>query len=148
MVICLERGAELHMAQLMQLPLTVSCCFSKIQIGSTFFASAHLGSPGKGPLNGCVCKYILISVTFTICQRSCRGTSRSQFSSLKPVIMKSVKCGLEKECFTARCVVSVEILPIATQQCRSLCLAVLVELRLVTDRQTDRHRHRQTLAHG
>jgi len=30
-VICLERGAELHMAQLMPLPLTVSC-FSKIQI--------------------------------------------------------------------------------------------------------------------
>jgi len=32
MVICLERGADLHMAQLMLLPLTVSC-FSKIQIG-------------------------------------------------------------------------------------------------------------------
>ena len=31
MVICLERGADLHMAQLMPLPLTVSC-FSKIQI--------------------------------------------------------------------------------------------------------------------
>jgi len=28
-VICLERGADLHMAQLMPLPLTVSC-FSKI----------------------------------------------------------------------------------------------------------------------
>ena len=34
MVICLERGADLHMAQLMPLPLTVSC-FSKIQIGFT-----------------------------------------------------------------------------------------------------------------
>jgi len=33
-VICLEQGADLHMAQLMPLPLTVSC-FSKIQIGST-----------------------------------------------------------------------------------------------------------------
>jgi len=32
MVICPERGADLHMAQLMPLPLTVSC-FSKIQIG-------------------------------------------------------------------------------------------------------------------
>ena len=32
MVICLEQGADLHMAQLMPLPLTVSC-FSKIQIG-------------------------------------------------------------------------------------------------------------------
>jgi len=47
MAICLERGADLHMAQLMPLPLTVSC-FSKIEIGFTL----HLGSPGKGPLNG------------------------------------------------------------------------------------------------
>ena len=47
-------GADLHMAQLMPLPLTVSC-FSKIQIGFTFLVAAHLGSRGKGPLNGCVC---------------------------------------------------------------------------------------------
>jgi len=39
------------MAQLMPLPLTVSC-FSKIQIGFTFLVPAHPGSPGKGPLNG------------------------------------------------------------------------------------------------
>ena len=55
MVICLERGAHLHIAQLMPLPLTVSC-FSKIQTGFTFLVPAHLGSPGKGPLNGCVCE--------------------------------------------------------------------------------------------
>jgi len=42
-VICLERGADLHMAQLMPLPLTVSC-FSKIQIGFTFLVPAHVGS--------------------------------------------------------------------------------------------------------
>jgi len=54
MVICLERGADLHTAQLMPVPLTVSC-FSKIQIGFTFLVPAHLGSPGKGPLNGRVC---------------------------------------------------------------------------------------------
>ena len=40
MVICLEQGADLHMAQLMPLPLTVSC-FSKIQIGFTFLVLAH-----------------------------------------------------------------------------------------------------------
>ena len=44
--VCMERGAGLHMAQLMPLPLTVSC-FSKIQIGFTFLVPAHLGSPGK-----------------------------------------------------------------------------------------------------
>ena len=54
MVICLERGADLHMARLMPLPLTVSC-FSKIQIDFTFLVTAHPGSPGKGLLNGCVC---------------------------------------------------------------------------------------------
>jgi len=53
-VICLKRGADLHMAQLMPLPLTVSS-FSKIQIGFTFLVLAYPGSPGKGPLNGCVC---------------------------------------------------------------------------------------------
>ena len=53
-VVSLERGADLHMAQLMPLPLTVSC-FSKIQIGFTFLVSAHPGSPGKGQLNRCVC---------------------------------------------------------------------------------------------
>ena len=62
-VICLERGADLHMAQLMPLPLTVSC-FSKIQIGFTFLVLAHLGSPGQRAikrvcncmcyLNGCI----------------------------------------------------------------------------------------------
>jgi len=45
-VICLEQGADLHLAQLMPLPLTVSC-FSKIQSVSTFLVPAHLGSPGK-----------------------------------------------------------------------------------------------------
>jgi len=43
-VVCLVQGADLHMAQLMPLPLTVSC-YSKIQIGSTFLVLAHLGSP-------------------------------------------------------------------------------------------------------
>ena len=46
MVICMERGADLHMAQLMPLPRTVSCS-SKIQIGFTFLVPAHPGSPGQ-----------------------------------------------------------------------------------------------------
>jgi len=46
-VVCLQQGANLHMAQLMPLPLTVSC-FSKIQIGFTFLVvPAHPGSPGQ-----------------------------------------------------------------------------------------------------
>ena len=45
-VFCLERGADLHMAHLMPLPLSVSCC-SNIQIGFTFLVLAHPGSPGQ-----------------------------------------------------------------------------------------------------
>jgi len=47
----------LHMAQLMPLPLTVSC-FSKIQIGFTFLVPAHPGSPGQRAIKRlcmCVC---------------------------------------------------------------------------------------------
>ena len=46
MVICLEGGADLHMVQLMTMPLSVSC-FSKIQIGFTFLVPARPGSPGQ-----------------------------------------------------------------------------------------------------
>ena len=54
-VISLERGADLHIAQLMPLPPTVSC-FSNIQIGFTFLVPAHLGSPGQRPLRArCTC---------------------------------------------------------------------------------------------
>jgi len=60
MVICLERGAHLHMAQLMPLPLTVSC-FSEIQVGFTFFVLAHPSSPGQRAVKRvyvCVCAEI------------------------------------------------------------------------------------------
>jgi len=53
----MEQGADLHIAQLMPLPLTVSC-FSKIQIGFTFLVPAHQGSPGKGAVKRMyVCLY-------------------------------------------------------------------------------------------
>ena len=62
-VICLERGAYLHMAQLMPLPLTVSC-FSKIQIGFTFLVLAHPGSPRKRAVKRvcCVCMCVCVCV--------------------------------------------------------------------------------------
>jgi len=57
MVICLERGPDLHMAQLMPLPLTVSC-FSKIQIGFTFLVLADPGSPGQRAVKRvCICQF-------------------------------------------------------------------------------------------
>jgi len=54
-VICLEQGADLHMAQWIPLPLTVSCS-SKIQIGFAFVVLAHPGSPGQRAVKRvCVC---------------------------------------------------------------------------------------------
>ena len=54
MVVCLERGEDLHMARLMPMPLTV-CCFSKIQIGFTFLYRLTWVVPEKGLLSVCVC---------------------------------------------------------------------------------------------
>ena len=55
MVIRLERGADLHTAQLMPLSLTVSC-FSEIWIGFTFVVPTHLSSPGQRAVERvCVC---------------------------------------------------------------------------------------------
>jgi len=59
-VICLEQGTDLHMAQLMPLPLTVSC-FSEIQIGFTSLVPAHPGSLGKRAVKRvCVCVCVLV----------------------------------------------------------------------------------------
>jgi len=58
-VICLERGADLHMAQLMPLPLTVSCLAKSTRV-----------VPEKGPLNGCVCVCVLLW-TWLCSRRAC-----------------------------------------------------------------------------
>ena len=68
MVICLERGADLHMAQLMPLPLTVSF-FSKIQVGFTFLVLAHLGSPGQRAVKRvCVCVRVRVRARACVCR--------------------------------------------------------------------------------
>jgi len=70
-VVCLEQGADLHMAQLMPLPLTVSC-FSEIQIGFTFLVPAYLDSPRKRAVKRvCVCVLVcvLLAYTFTLVPR-------------------------------------------------------------------------------
>ena len=52
MVIFLERGADLHLAQLMPLPLTVSC-FSKSRLVLPFWYWLTRVVADKGPLNEC-----------------------------------------------------------------------------------------------
>ena len=68
-VICLELGADLHAAQLMPLPLTISC-FIKIQTGFTFLVPAHPGSPGKRAIKRvCVCVVISFLMLCFYCMR-------------------------------------------------------------------------------
>jgi len=70
-VICLERDADLLEAQLMPLPLTVSC-FSKITIYFTFLVPAHPGSPGKRAVKrACVC-VVLSSIVSCECEHYIR----------------------------------------------------------------------------
>ena len=79
MVICLEQGADLHMAQRISLPLTV-CCFSKIQIGFTFLVPAHHpGSPGQRAVKrgGGVC----VNELQDVCSSSSSSSSNSSSSS-------------------------------------------------------------------
>jgi len=80
-VICLEQGADLHMAQLMPLPLTVSC-FSKIQIGFAYLVPAHRGSPGQRAVKrvcACVCACVRACVCVCVCVPSekchCTGSA-------------------------------------------------------------------------
>ena len=65
MVICLERGADLHVVQLIPVPLTVSCS-SKIEIGFTFLVTAHPGSPGQRAV-----KFVCVCVCVCVCVRAC-----------------------------------------------------------------------------
>jgi len=63
-----------HMAQLMPLPLTVSCS-SKIQTGFTFVVPAHPGSPGQGAVKRmCVCVLLWKSIVLPT-NKKYHGTS-------------------------------------------------------------------------
>ena len=97
MVICMERDADLHMAQLMPLLLTVSC-FSKIQIGFAFLVLAHLGSPGKGPLNRCVCVSCCSGLTCVECvaRRSCVARISQCTSVFTAEIVRSSASGARR----------------------------------------------------
>jgi len=80
MVICLELGVDLHIAQLIRLPLTVSC-FSKIQIGFTFLVLAHPGSPGQRAVK-CVC--VCACVRACVCARVCVSSFIALLLCLRP----------------------------------------------------------------
>jgi len=94
-VICLERGADLHMAQLMPLTLTDSC-FSKIQIGFTFLVLADLGSPGQRAVKR-VC--FIVELQRMLC-RSCMPSCTTAWAV--PSTAKWCATGQERHARTAR----------------------------------------------
>jgi len=90
-VICLQQGADLHMAQLMPLPLIVSC-FSKIQIGFTFLLPADPGSPGQRAVK-------------RVCVRVCSGyvpVLMFVYRGLSSRVVSASDCGVRASWFESR----------------------------------------------
>ena len=85
MVISLQRGADLHMVQLIPLPLTVSC-FSKIQIGFTFLVPAHLGSPGKRGV-----KRVSVLLTYLLTTATAQRGSYAEYAAPNQSVSDRVK---------------------------------------------------------
>jgi len=77
-VICLERGANLHMAQLMPLPLIVSC-FSKIQIGF-YRAMLCIRGTSHGPVSVCVRVYVRLSQVEVLLKRLNVGSHKQYYT--------------------------------------------------------------------
>jgi len=65
MVICLGRGADLHMAQLMPLPLTISCS-SKSRLVLPFWYRLTRIVPDKGPLNDAAAAVVVVVVVVVV----------------------------------------------------------------------------------
>ena len=88
MVVCLEQGADLHVAQLMPLLLTISCYLglSKIQIGFTFLVQAHLGSHQGADLHMAQLMPLLLTI-------SCFSKIQTGFTFLVPAYLGSPEKG-------------------------------------------------------
>ena len=68
MVISLERGADLHMAQLM--PLSLASVKSRLVLPFWYLLTRVV--PEKGPLNGCVCVCVLFLICLFTFNDSCK----------------------------------------------------------------------------
>ena len=125
-VICLDRGADLHMVQLMPLPLTVSC-FSKIQIGFTFLVPAHLGSPGKRPVKrGCVPYGIILlcHIVCFCCWHRCVDDASKPVAACYFLSHRNIFCRLLKRFYSSNL-----ILTSSTDIIQLVVLAVVAPLR-------------------
>ena len=100
MVICLERGTDLHMAHLMPLPLTVSCS-SEIKIGFILLVLAHPGRPGERAVKRvCVCARARARARVCVCVRVCckrqwcvSGFQTQLTATAKEQVIRTCTCG-------------------------------------------------------
>ena len=88
-VICLERGANLHMAQLMPLPLIVSC-FSKIQIGF-YRAMLCIRGTSHGPVSVCVRVYVRLSQVEVLLKRLNVGSHKQYYTIARGLYFSDAK---------------------------------------------------------
>ena len=117
MVIYLERGVDLHTAQLMPLPLTVSC-FSKVQIGFTFLVLAHPGSPGQRAIKRvCLMAFLMLPAQY-LEKRLCNGRVSVCLSRR---LTAAVACGwfaAEHGCRQQMSINSWYVAPALSRKCR------------------------------
>ena len=71
MVICLERGADLHMAQLMMPCHSLSLASVKSRLVLPFWYWLTGVVPDKGPLNRCVCVCACVRACVCACLCVC-----------------------------------------------------------------------------
>ena len=90
--VCLDRGAVLHMAQLMPPTLTLSC-FNEIQIGFTILVPAHLGSPGKRAVKR-VCVCVCVCLLHGAQQRGVRRANAGSATLSAYVVAEQKSCFL------------------------------------------------------
>jgi len=100
-VICLERGPDLHISQLIPLQPTVSC-FSKIQIGLPLWYLLTQVVQDRGSLNVCCCKVSRKTVPTRYAQRrtapvvSALLQTFGQFGSTKSQAINHWRCTYPK----------------------------------------------------
>jgi len=112
-VICLERGADLHVAQLMPLTLTVSC-FSSIQIGFTFLTLVHLGSPGR--------KWVIVVITQTVCKSTLNTDTLIKYSCTTQEKISTDKDSMQSGSISLHCQHSQMKVTTIDVACRVVCL--------------------------
>ena len=140
-IICLERGADLHMAQLMPLPLTVSC-FSKIQIGFTFLVPAYPGSH----------RQMAVKRVYVCMSAVCPTRAHKQWNVKMCIRMCHIwqcvqqrRLNTEHVCAQVICLLGEEDVKLTPDQLSGIMSVIHKEKMLEESRQQEERKHQQIL---